>query len=51
VTANVRPGSIVLLHPWGKEGEASRRALPLILQALAAKGYACVTVSELLTSE
>lgn len=48
VTANVRPGSIILLHPWSKDGAASRRALPLILKALAAKGYRFVTVSELL---
>jgi peptidoglycan/xylan/chitin deacetylase (PgdA/CDA1 family) len=48
VTANVRPGSIILLHPWSKQGDASRRALPLILKALAAQGYRFVTVSELL---
>lgn len=48
VVANVRPGSIILLHPWSGEGAASRRALPLILAALAAKGYRFVTVSELL---
>ncbi len=48
VAANVRPGSIILLHPWSKDGDASRRALPLILKALAAKGYSFVTVSALL---
>ena len=48
VVGNVHPGSIILLHPWSREGEATRAALPLILQALAAKGYRFVTVSELL---
>jgi peptidoglycan-N-acetylglucosamine deacetylase len=50
VADNVRPGSIVLLHPWGEYGDASRRALPLILEALAAKGYSFTTVSGLLAS-
>ena len=48
VAANARPGSIILLHPWGAARGASRRALPLILEALAARGYSFVTVSELL---
>jgi peptidoglycan-N-acetylglucosamine deacetylase len=51
VVDNVHPGSIILLHPWYERGDASRRALPLILEALAAKGYAFVTVSELLAPE
>jgi hypothetical protein len=42
------PGSIILLHPWSRQSGASRRALPMILAALAARRYACVTVSELL---
>ena len=50
VLANVRPGSIILLHPWGQSRDASRRALPLILEALAARGYSFVTVSELLAT-
>ena len=50
VVANARPGSIILLHPWSASGDASRRALPLILEGLAAKGYSFVTVSELLAS-
>jgi peptidoglycan-N-acetylglucosamine deacetylase len=44
----VRPGSIVLLHPWSAGNPASRAALPLILRALADKGYRAVTVTELL---
>jgi peptidoglycan/xylan/chitin deacetylase (PgdA/CDA1 family) len=50
VAANARPGSIILLHPWGEAGGASRRALPLILEALAARGYSFVTISELLAA-
>ena len=50
VAAKARPGSIILLHPWGRATGASRRALPLILQALAARGYSFVTVSELLAA-
>jgi peptidoglycan/xylan/chitin deacetylase (PgdA/CDA1 family) len=50
VLAGVRPGSIILLHPWGRSGNSSRRALPLILEALAARGYGFVTVSELLAT-
>lgn len=48
VAANVRPGSIILLHVWGEGRDASRRALPLMLEALAARGYRFVTVSDLL---
>jgi peptidoglycan-N-acetylglucosamine deacetylase len=48
VADNVHPGVIILLHPWGAGRDASRQALPMILQALAAKGYAFVSVSELL---
>ena len=48
VADNVRPGAIILLHPWDNAAAASRRALPMILRALAAKGYSFVTVSELL---
>lgn len=50
VVATVRPGSIILLHVWSRQGGASRRALPLILQALAARGFSFVTVSELLAT-
>ncbi len=48
VTANVRPGSIILLHVWPASRDASRRALPMILAALARRGYRFVTVSRLL---
>jgi peptidoglycan/xylan/chitin deacetylase (PgdA/CDA1 family) len=48
VVDNVRPGSIVLLHPWAEGNAATRQALPEILAALQGSGYSFVTVSELL---
>jgi peptidoglycan-N-acetylglucosamine deacetylase len=48
VADNVRPGSIVLLHPWAAGNAATRQALPMIMAALRARGYRFVTVSELL---
>ena len=50
VMDNVRPGSIVLLHPWASANEATRDALPMILAGLRERGFRCVTVSELLAS-
>jgi len=44
--AKVRPGSIVLLHVWGNK--ASLLALPKLIDGLRSKGYAFVTVDELL---
>jgi peptidoglycan-N-acetylglucosamine deacetylase len=43
----VRPGSIVLLHVMGLQGETSRAALPAIIHELKSRGYRFVTVSEL----
>lgn len=48
VINNARPGSIVLLHVMYQSRQASREALPLIIQGLKQKGYHFVTVSELL---
>jgi peptidoglycan-N-acetylglucosamine deacetylase len=48
VTENVRPGDIILMHVMYPARDASRAALPGILDALAADGYRFVTVSELL---
>ena len=48
VLDNVRPGSIVLLHPWSAGNAATREALPMILAGLRERGYRFVTVSELL---
>jgi chitin deacetylase len=46
---NVKPGSIILLHPLcGTDCSAARDALPGIIDALRGEGYAFVTVGELL---
>ncbi len=48
VVANVRPGSIVLLHPFCAGGcAADRAALPRIIDRLRAEGYAFRTVAQL----
>jgi peptidoglycan/xylan/chitin deacetylase (PgdA/CDA1 family) len=49
VLERVRPGSIILLHPWYRSREASRRAVPAIVEGLRARGYQLVTVSALLS--
>ncbi|HUP44945.1 MAG TPA: polysaccharide deacetylase family protein [Thermoanaerobaculia bacterium] len=48
VLERVRPGSIILLHPWYGARENTRKALPAIVEGLRARGYELVTVSELL---
>jgi peptidoglycan/xylan/chitin deacetylase (PgdA/CDA1 family) len=48
VLDNVRPGSIIELHPWSSASSATRDALPGIIAGLRARGYEFVTVSELL---
>jgi peptidoglycan-N-acetylglucosamine deacetylase len=48
VLERVRPGSIVLLHPWYRGREATRAAVAPIVDGLKARGYELVTVSELL---
>lgn len=48
VLANARPGSIILLHPWYSNRQNTRRAVPAIIAGLRAKGFAFVTVDELL---
>ncbi len=54
VLSQVRPGAIVILHDSDETGAADRtptiEALSLILPALQARGYDCVTVSELLAA-
>ena len=47
VVERVRPGSVVLLHVWHGTRQTSRAAVPMIIDALQAKGYRFVTVSEL----
>lgn len=46
----VRPGSIILLHPWNGDHDADLAALPRIVDGLRAKGYRFVTVNELLAT-
>lgn len=51
VLEQVRPGSIVLIHPMYPREGTERAALPLILDGLTKRGYRMVTVSELLAAE
>ena len=47
--AAARPGSIILLHPFcAEECATDRAALPLMIDGLRARGFALVTVAELL---
>jgi peptidoglycan-N-acetylglucosamine deacetylase len=48
VADGVRPGSIVLMHIMYDSREASREALPAIIEQLERAGYRFVTVSQLL---
>lgn len=48
VLSQVRPGSIVLIHPMYSGNATERAALPLILDGLTKRGFRMVTVSELL---
>ncbi|BAY13352.1 polysaccharide deacetylase family protein [Calothrix sp. NIES-2098] len=48
VVNNAKPGSIVLMHDGGGNHSRTVKALPGIIAGLKAKGYKCVTVSELL---
>ena len=48
VVDRARPGSIILLHPWYRGREATRAAVPAIIAGLKAKGFAFVTIDELL---
>jgi chitin deacetylase len=48
VVDNAKPGSIILLHPWYRGRARTRAAVPAIIQTLKSKGYAFVTVDELL---
>lgn len=50
VLDRVRPGSIILIHPMYRANETARRALPAVLDGLAARGYRVVPAGELLAS-
>ena len=47
VIANVRPGSIVLLHDGGGDRSKTIAALPVIIRTLKSKGYRFVTLDEM----
>lgn len=49
--ANVKPGSIILLHPFWGYGTADRLALGKMIDDLHERGYRLATVSELLALE
>lgn len=51
ILGQVRPGSIVLMHPMFGHREVISKALPIILDGLAARGLQPVTVSQLLSLE
>ena len=48
ISDNIRPGSIILLHVMYKSRQASRDALPGVIDDLRAKGYTFVTIPQLL---
>lgn len=48
VREQVRPGSIVLLHPWYASGGDTRASIRATIAGLRADGYRFVTVAELL---
>lgn len=48
VLERVRPGSIILLHPWYRDGEPTRQALPDIIRGVQARGLRFVVLTELL---
>ncbi len=50
VLQQVRPGSIILIHPMYTGNATERAALPFILADLTRRGYRMVTVSQLLAS-
>ncbi|MEV0382087.1 polysaccharide deacetylase family protein [Nonomuraea sp. NPDC050643] len=49
VREEVRPGSIILLHPWYAGGQNTRDAIRDLTATLRADGYRFVTVAELLS--
>jgi peptidoglycan/xylan/chitin deacetylase (PgdA/CDA1 family) len=51
ILAQVRPGSIVLIHPMYSANATERAALPLILDGLSKRSFHMVTVSELLATK
>jgi peptidoglycan-N-acetylglucosamine deacetylase len=48
VVTHARPGSIILIHPWYGERNASRDSIGPVVDQLKAQGYEFVTISKLL---
>jgi peptidoglycan-N-acetylglucosamine deacetylase len=48
VMERVRPGSIILLHPWYRSGEPTREAVPQVIRSIHERGFRFVTVTEML---
>ena len=48
VLSRVRPGSIILLHPWYASGAPTRAAVPVLIDSLRARGYRITTVGDLI---
>jgi peptidoglycan-N-acetylglucosamine deacetylase len=48
VLGRVRPGSMILLHPWYTSRKTSLEAIPSLVDSLQARGYRVTTVRELL---
>lgn len=51
ILSQVRPGSIILIHPMYRNNQVGRDALPLVMAGLAQRGYQMVSVSQLLELE
>ncbi len=51
VVQRVRPGSIILLHPWYQSRHTSLAAIDPLLDSLAARGFQVVPVRELLAQD
>ena len=49
ILSNAHPGSIILLHAMYASNDATRKALPMIIDGLKKRGYRFVTVSQLLS--
>ena len=47
VLSRVRPGSIILLHPWYASGGPTRSAIPTLIDSLRARGYRVGSVGAL----
>lgn len=51
VIGNIKPGSIILLHPMYEDNNISVGAIPLIIKGLKEKGYEFKTINELVNDK